>query len=162
MALLHDYRGYLHTDGYAGYHALGRRTEIIGVGCWARALRRFSQAQKALPKRTRSARIEAIVGWIGELYRLERQLERRLPEVRQQLRNVQSREILGRIDAWIPLQHAPPMTLFGEVMHYLKDEWSRLTVFLQDGRLRLDTNLVENAIRAFAISRSLCTPSLSC
>lgn len=50
-------------------------------------------------------------------------------------------------------QHAPSKTLFGEAMHYLKGEWPRLIVFLQDGRLRLDTNLVENAIRPFAVGR---------
>jgi transposase len=151
--LLKDYRGYLHTDGYAGYHALARRPEIIGVGCWAHARRRFIKAQKALPKGTRSARLETILGWIGELYRLEREWEHCLPEERQALRNDQSRKVLREIEAWLPQQHAPPKTLFGEAMHYLKGDWSRLQVFLQDGRLRLDTNLVENAIRPFAVGR---------
>ncbi len=152
-ALLADYAGFLHTDGYAGYHEVLKETRITGLGCWAHTRRKFIEAQKALPKGQRSERLERILKWIGELYRLEREWAPLLPVQRRTLRAEQSKPIIEKIGTWLGQQSAPPDTLLGKALKYMRGEWPRLQVYLGDGRLRMDTNLVENAIRPFALGR---------
>ena len=61
--------------------------------------------------------------------------------------------ILDQIETWVSKQNVNPQSLLGRAISYLQAEWSRLIVFLEDGRLNLDNNRVENAIRPFAPGR---------
>jgi len=151
--LLTGYRGYLQTDGYAGYRAVLDDPHIRGLGCWAHARRKFVEAQKALPKGKTSPKLTQILAWIGKLYGLERSWVGLSPEERRDARARHSAPILEKIEAWLVQQSVPPKTLLGKAIGYLRSEWPRLTVFLEDGRLPLDNNGVENAIRPFALGR---------
>lgn len=153
IQLLEGYRGYLQTDGYAGYRAVLEDPKIRGLGCWAHARRKFVEAQQALPKGTTSPKLTQILSWIGKLYGLERSWVGFSPEERRAARAEHSAPILEKIEAWLGQQSVPPKTLLGKAIGYLRSEWPRLTVFLEDGRLPLDNNGVENAIRPFALGR---------
>lgn len=149
--LLEEYQGYLQTDGYAGYDELGKRMDIQPVHCMAHARRYF---EKAL-ENDRSA------GWmmekIGQLYAIEAEA-RRLAlshEDRKALRQDRSTEILAEMKTWLDrkFEEVLPKSGLGKAIGYMLSRWKSLTVFCEDGRLEIDNNLIENAIRPVAIGR---------
>ena len=153
--LLEDFKGYLQTDGYAGYHAVLRNEAIVGLGCWAHVRRKFMDAKKALPKaqQNKATKVQVALSFIGQLYQLERAIQTLEPKEKQQRRQADAITILERFKTWLDKQSVPPKTLLGKAIVYARNEWPRLTVYTTDGRLRIDNNLVENAIRPFAIGR---------
>ncbi|MCB1644894.1 MAG: IS66 family transposase [Pseudomonadales bacterium] len=151
--LLPDYRGYLQTDGYKGYAKVLSQPEITGLGCWAHARRKFIKAQQAAPKGKPSGKTQQILAWIGKLYALEKRLAEVDPETRQAQRMSEAKPILDQIEQWMGKQSINPQSLLGKAISYLQSEWPRLIIYLQDGRLNIDNNLVENAIRPFALGR---------
>lgn len=153
--LLSDYEGYLQTDGYVGYHAVLGNEAIIGLGCWAHVRRKFMDAKKALPKvqQSKGNRVQQALSFIGKLYQLERTIRDLEPEEKQQHRQADAIVILERFKTWLTKQSVPPKTLLGKAIGYALREWPRLLVYTTDGRLNIDNNLVENAIRPFAIGR---------
>lgn len=153
--LLGDYAGYLQTDGYAGYNAVLAHNDIIGLGCWAHVRRKFMDAKKALPKaaQDRGGKVLQALAYIGKLYQLENALRDVTVETRQQRRQAAATPILNAFKTWLDKQSVPPKTLLGKAITYALTQWPRLTVYLEDGRLNIDNNLVENAVRPFAIGR---------
>jgi transposase len=153
--LLKDYAGYLQTDGYAGYHAVLGNEAITGLGCWAHVRRKFMDARKALPKaqHNKGNRVQVALSFITQLYQLERAIHDLEPEERLQRRLTDAVVILDRFKTWLDKQSVPPKTLLGKAIGYALREWPRLVVYTTDGRLNIDNNLVENAIRPFAIGR---------
>jgi hypothetical protein len=77
------------------------------------------------------------------------------PELIKALRAEKSRPILGKLKALLDARIAttPPKSLLGRAISYALKQWDRLVVYLEDGRLRPDNNLAENAIRPFAVGR---------
>jgi transposase len=61
--------------------------------------------------------------------------------------------LLNQFKVWLDKQSVPPKTLLGKAIGYALNEWSRLIIYTQDGRLNIDNNLIENTIRPFAIGR---------
>lgn len=151
--LLEGYSGYLQTDGYAGYNGVLNQDGIIGLGCWAHVRRKFKDAQKALPKKEQNKgnRITQALAFIGKLYQLERAIQDLSSEEKQSRR--QADATLTQFKAWLDKQLIPPKTLLGKAISYTLTQWPRLIIYTQDGRLNIDNNLVENAIRPFAIGR---------
>ena len=152
VRLLGGYQGYLQTDGYKAYGQVLGTPGITGLGCWAHARRRFVKAQQAAP-RGKSGKAQQVLSWIGKLYALERQWQLLPAEERHQQRQAQARPILEQIGAWADKQNVNPQSLLGRAISYLQGEWPRLLVYLEDGRLNIDNNRVENAIRPFALGR---------
>ena len=150
--LLEGYQGYLQTDGYKAYGQVLSTPGIEGLGCWAHARRRFVKAQQAAPK-GKSGKAQQVLSWIGKLYALEKQWQLLDPKIRQQNRQAQSKPILEKIAIWSAKQNVNPQSLLGRAISYLQGEWPRLVVYLEDGRLNIDNNRVENAIRPFALGR---------
>lgn len=153
--LLGDYAGYLQTDGYAGYNAILAHDDVVGLGCWAHVRRKFMDAKKALPKpaQNRGGRVQQALALIGKLYQLEQVLRDASVETRHQRRQAEARPILTQFKAWLDKQSIPPKTLLGKAISYTLAQWPRLIIYLEDGRLNIDNNLVENAIRPFAVGR---------
>ena len=159
LAYLAGFEGYIQTDGYNGYDALGRQPGIVMVGCWAHARRKFHEVlQAAAPQvAQRKLAAEEALEFIGRLYRIEK--EARVKELSvgdiYELRQQQAKPVLEEFKSWLeqkaPL--TPPGGLLGKAIGYTLNQWSRLIVYLQDGRLRPDNNLVENAIRPFVVGR---------
>jgi transposase len=153
--LLKDYTGYLQTDGYAGYNGILSHNGMIGLGCWAHVRRKFKDAQKALPKKDQNKgnRLTQALAFIGKLYQLEQAIKDEPEEVKRQRRQADAAATLTKFKAWLDKQSVPPQTLLGKAIAYTLSQWPRLIVYLEDGRLNIDNNLVENAIRPFAIGR---------
>ena len=133
-----------------------RNARVTGVGCMAHVRRKFTDALKALPKtaqRKKSGRAHKAVTFTEQLYQIERGQKDATPEVRLAMRQEKAKPILTRFKVWMDRQSVPPQSLLGKAIRYAQSEWPRLIVYLDDGRLNLDNNLVENAIRPFAVGR---------
>ncbi len=151
---LADFKGYLQTDGYAGYHDLQNKPEVIGLGCWSHVRRKFMDIVKI--NKAEGKALEA-VNIIKQLYCLEKQArENQLPlsEIKQ-LRHEKSKPILGRFKIWLEetLLGAPPQSPLAKAIQYTLNQWTALNTYLESGELMIDNNAVENAIRPFAIGR---------
>jgi len=156
---LAGFRGFVQTDGYNGYDALGRKPGIVMVGCWAHARRKFHEVLQAAGSQlaNRGLAAEEALQFIARLYRIEKEARVKqlsLPEL-YQLRQQQAKPVLEEFKHWLDEKapRTPPGGLLGKAIAYTLNQWSRLIAYLQDGRLRPDNNLVENAIRPFVVGR---------
>lgn len=153
--LLDGFTGYLQTDGYDGYNAVVAANDLVHVGCWAHARRRFSDAVKAQGRKRKRGKAHRGLALIQKLYRVERQAKKLTPEKRYEHRQRHARPLLDELRTWLDqsLPQVPPTSATGKALHYLHKEWSKLVRYLDDGRLEIDNNLAENAIRPFVLGR---------
>jgi len=77
------------------------------------------------------------------------------PDARYRHRLEHAQPIFDEMRTWleIALPQVPPKNATGKALHYLHSQWDKLTRYLDDGRLEIDNNLCENAIRPFVIGR---------
>ncbi len=150
---LKDFKGQLQTDGYGVYESLARERggELILIGCWAHARRGFHEALG-------EGRAAAwLVGQIGQLYAVEKHLREQNagPQLRAAVRAWQSRPVLVRLRRALEIirRRVLPKSLLGQAIDYALSRWEALTRYLDDGRLEIDNNLCENAIRPTAIGK---------
>jgi transposase len=151
-----DFRGTLQCDGYGAYQTFGReRGEKIRLaGCWAHARRKFFEAGQESPQVTRW-----ILRQIQHLYRVESELRKIKagPALRAARRAAESRMVQDRIHkALLRLKRTRrylPQSGLGQAIDYTLNLWLMLCVWLEDGRVEIDNNLVENAIRPTAIGK---------
>jgi transposase len=150
---LKEFKGKLQTDGYGVYESLSRERgqELILVGCWAHARRGFHEALVE----GRSA--AWLVGQIGKLYAVEKHLREQYagPQLRAAVRAWQSRPILERLRRAMEVvrRRVLPKSLLGQAIDYTLARWESLTRYVDDGRLEIDNNLCENAIRPTAVGK---------
>ena len=161
--LLRNYQGFLQTDGYEGYTALGQEPRISHVRCWAHARRKFDEAlrgqgkakKRGVKHTAKESRARQALSQIQALYRIERELKDAPAEKRLAARQERTKPRVEKLRSWLDdsIDSVPPQSLTGKAMHYLAKQWPKRIRVLDDGRLPLDTNLVENAIRPFVIGR---------
>lgn len=150
--MLLDFQGYLQTDGYSGYGDLQRRSDIIPVACMAHARRKFYEAQEKGSSKSKEA-----LELFGKLYAVEaeaRDSGLNFTE-RKDLRTEKAKPVLEELKAWLDkeLLTALPKSPMGLSIAYSLNRWSYLKEYVNDGRLEMDNNLIENAIRPVAIGR---------
>jgi len=151
-----DFTGTVQCDGYAAYRSFAdsRGTTIELAGCWAHVRRKFYEAVESAPRPA---------GWIvrqlQHLYRIEANLREQKagPQLRAAVRASQSQPIVARLErVLLKLKTSGrhlPQSLLGAAMDYTLGQWRTLKVYLTDGRVEIDNNLVENAIRPTAIGK---------
>lgn len=151
---LQGFEGYLHADGYSGYHDVENATL---VGCWAHARRKFDEAIKSLPAAEQKNPTAARMGleYCNQLFKIERGLKDATAEGRHAGRQKQSRPVLDAFSAWLHEQSAQvlPKGALGKAITYCQNQWGKLVVFLEDGNLELDNNQAERSIKPFVIGR---------
>jgi len=153
--LLDGFKGYLQTDGYDGYNAVVSANNLIHVGCMAHARRKFNEAVKAQGRNKKRGKAHRGLTLIQKLYGIEKQARKLKPEKRHEHRDRHARPILDEMRTWLDkvLPQVPPTSATGKALHYLHNEWGKLIRYLDDGRLEIDNNAAENAIRPFVIGR---------
>ncbi|MEE3939254.1 IS66 family transposase [Pseudomonas viridiflava] len=152
--LLEGYRGYVMTDDYAGYNALGAQAGVERLGCWAHARRKFVEAQKVQPK-GKTGRADIALNLINKLYGIERDLKASSDADRKNGRHEHSLPILTQLKSWIE-KTQPQVTAqnaLGKAISYLASNWSKLERYVEEGYLPMDNNAAERAIRPFVIGR---------
>jgi len=155
--LTEDFKGYLQSDGYSGYDAVGKRADIVHVGCLAHARRYFDEALKAQKANGRGGLAVEALAMIQRIYRVEK-IAREAglsADARKKLRDEKARPVWDELRRWLDRvrNHAPPSTKIGTALGYLDNQWDTLIRVLDDGRLEVDNNRCENAIRPFVIGR---------
>lgn len=126
------------------------------LGCWAHARRKFHEALQAVPapQRSQSASAEGLL-FCNALFDIERKWKDATPQERYEARLAESKPIVDHFLVWLEGQRlrALPKGLLGTAITYCLNQWSKLNVFLQDGRLEIDNNRSERAIKPVVIGR---------
>jgi len=162
IAFLRGYSGYIQSDGYAGYDRLEGSGKITHVGCWAHARRKFIDVISAR-KRNKSTKDQRIgsadiaVDYIRKLYDIERDAKQweLAPDEVYKLRLEKAKPILSEFKTWLDnkVNMTPPKGLLGIAVNYTLEQWNKLCRYIEDGRITIDNNLAENAIRPFVVGR---------
>jgi len=151
-----DFRGVIQCDAYSAYRSFAesRQGAIQLTGCWAHVRRKIYDAVEQSPRAA-----AWLLGQIQQLYAVESALrdQHAGPNLRAAFRASHSKPVVQRLErALIRLRASHrylPQSLLGQAMDYALGQWPLLTTFLENGRLEIDNNLVENAIRPTAIGK---------
>lgn len=150
------YQGYFVSDAYAGYNGLFKPVDesppdIINSACWAHARRHFVKAQDSAPRAATE-----ILTWIAMLYKIEVGIKHDPPKKKRAVRQQNAAPILEKkIKPYLEAGLAAhlPQSPMRQAIGYTLGIWKELNVYLQDGRIPIDNNLAENAIRPIALGR---------
>lgn len=161
---LKDFRGILQADAYRGFEALYERDadgvqQICEAACWAHLRRDFHDVWKS----TGSEIAKDALDQIGRLYDIERAIKGLTADRRRDVRQEKSRPRVLAFRGWLDAQvlRIPAKGDLAKAMQYALNRWTSFTLFLDDGRVAIDNNAAERAIKPVVNGWSLCTPSLS-
>jgi transposase len=145
------FAGVLQVDGYQGFERLTENGTIVLAACWAHTRRKFYDVFEA----TQSPIAKQALERIGKLYEIEATVRAQPAEARRQVRQAQSRPLVDAMKLWLEQEHEriPGRAKLAEAIRYALNRWDALTRFIDDGRIELDTNPVERAIRPIALGR---------
>ena len=155
LKLLDRYRGIVQCDGYAAYKTIAAAEcgEAITLAfCWAHLRRRFFDLAKDGCAPIASEALERIAA----LYAIEKTIRGRSAEQRRTARQEQSKPLVVALKAWFEQQltRVSAKSLIAEAIRYALHHWDGLTCFVDDGRIELDTNIVERSIRPIVLNRN--------
>ena len=156
---LKDYKGICVTDGYQVYHKLGEEKEGLTIaGCWAHARRRYDEAVKALPSKSRKSSIAwQALEQIQMIYHVDNTLKELKPEERKKRRQSSVKPLVEAYFAWVKEKKADgrisEKSKAGRGLSYSINQEKYLKVFLEDGNVPMDNNAAERAIKNFCIGR---------
>ena len=147
---LTGFRGYMQADAYSGYDRIFARGEVTEVGCWAHARRKFYEALDTSPEEA-----SAVLAGIRRLYAIEKKAKALEPKAVAELRREKSLPILEAIREYIDAEadRALPQSPLAQAITYARNQWAALTRYVEDGRLPIDNNAVERALRKIAVGR---------
>lgn len=147
---LGDYSGYLQVDGYSAYE----QTQAKLVGCMAHARRKFVEAQKAQPK-NKTGKADWAVNQIQKLYALESRIKTLAPEEKYARRQGEAVPLLNEFKTWLDASvlTVTPKSALGAALTYSMNQWHKLSKYVNDGRLNIDNNRAERAVKPFVIGR---------
>jgi transposase len=151
---LRGFRGLLQVDGYTGFGGLvtGKADDAPQLAfCWAHVRRKFYDIHVA----TKSPLAEEALRRIAELYAIEAEVRGLHAEHRRSVRQQRSRPLVEAMRVWLAeqLQRISGRSTLAQAMRYALNHWNGLVLYLDDGRLELDTNTVERAMRPVALGR---------
>lgn len=155
LRLLQGFQGTLQTDGYDGYNAAVTAGKLTHVGCFAHARRKFTEAVKAQGKKKKGGTAHHGLALIQKLYKVEKAVRTATAAERFAYRQQQAQPVLNKLRNWLDdtLPKVPPQSATGQALKYLHNEWDKLIRYLDDGRLEMDNNRTENALRPFVVGR---------
>lgn len=151
MDSLKGFTGYLQSDGYGAYDYFGKVDGIALVSCWAHTRRNFFEARGNDARQADHA-----LTFIQKIYAIERKArEQQLThDQRKHLRQVEAMPILKEFEQWMKVAYgALPESPLGKAISYALKRWDKLLMYITDGKLEIDNNLVENSIRPVALGR---------
>ena len=150
-AHLSGFGGILQVDGYGAYKALADKGEATLAFCWAHVRRKFFEIQAAMPAPIAA---EALAR-IGALYAVEREIRGLSAPTRQSVRQARAKPILEAMKPWLAAKLAAVSgkSTIAEAIRYALSRWAGLTRYIDDGRIEIDNNVVERAMRPIALGR---------
>ena len=155
--LVGDFQGILLTDGLGVYDCFGGLgSGVTHAGCWAHVRRKFMEAQKGCKASSRKGSLAAKgLDFINELFAIEVEAGKFNADLRINLRKEKSGPLIAELKTWLDerVNQVPKKSLIGDAIGYSLRQWPKLIKFLDDGRIPLHNNFVENMIRPFAVGR---------
>ena len=152
QAMLHKFKGYLQSDGYDAYETFDKVEGITTLCCWAHARRKFYEA-----KNYDNVNAERILMQIQQLYKIEAHCRdvSFTPEQIKNYRHEHALPVLKELEQLLKelLIKSLPSSPLGKAISYTLKRWNKLCLYIQDGELQIDNNLVENSIRPVALGR---------
>lgn len=150
ITFLDGYSNYLQVDGYAAYG----KTNAILAGCMAHARRKFIDAKTAQGK-NKTGKADVLLSLIGKLYGIESNIKTKTSDEKHQVRQDKSKPILDKINTWVAnnREKIPPKSKLGEALTYWHNQAHKLETYLKDGRINIDNNRAERAVKPFVIGR---------
>lgn len=156
-AFLHRYKGVVQTDGYQGYDFLDTEDDVVHLGCWAHARRKFVDADKARGKKAKTGSTTVALKFISDLYKIEREIKKQICSAEQivAIRQAKTKPLLDDFKKWLEKKslQVVPKSLLGTAVSYTLKQWDRLTRYIAISEATPDNNLAENAIRPFVVGR---------
>lgn len=150
--ILKNFKGHLQTDGYGVYDEFGRRQGIALMHCWAHARRKFAEAEDS-----DHAKAGYVLQEIQKLYALEREMkEQQLSEAEiKTLRTEKALPLIEALKKWMIIAKPGvlPKSPMGKAIDYTLSRIDALKIYTTNGKLQIDNNLAENAIRPIALGR---------
>ena len=150
-AHLQDFQGVIHADGYAGFNGLFAGNRIAEAACWAHVRCKFFDVHAA----NGSSIAKQALDRIGDLYGVEKTITGLPPDLRRAERQKRSKPIVAALGAWAEMT-LPKLSRKSELaraFRYMRSRWKALLRCFDDGRLALDNNPAERALRGVAIGR---------
>jgi transposase len=152
LRFLGNFEGVLQVDGYAGYNAVLERPGIRHQGCWAHVRRKFVEARDTAPKEA-----ALVLLLIRALYAVEAEAKKQelKPKALLKLRQERSVEILADLQGHVTLlfNQTLPKSPLGRALAYTIELWEALYYYTGDGRVAIDNNSAERAMRRVAVGR---------
>jgi transposase len=148
---LMQFRGVLQADAFAGFNRLYERGAILEAACWAHVRRKFYDFHEA----HQSPIAKGALDRIAALYAIEKEIRGRPPDERRDIRNARARPLLESLKRWFK-ETLPKLSRKSELtqaIHYALGRWTPLMRYCDDGRLEIDNNAAERALRAVALGR---------
>jgi len=149
---LKDYQGLLQTDGYSGYHTQRRRQDIVSLGCWDHARRKFADVVKAAGN-NKSGKAGKMLEKIAKLYDIEKAIKALPANERRAIRQQETKAKLASIQSFLTKINAPPKSLLGVAVTYCKNQWDDLVRYVNYGEAQISNCWVENQVRPFAVGK---------
>lgn len=148
---LRQFTGTLQADAYAGFEQIYEGGCIQEAACWAHVRRKFYDIQVAHKSLVATEALERI----GALYAIEKEIHGHWPEERREIRNIRSRPLLGSLKQWLEdtLGKLSRKSDTARAVRYALGRWEALMRYCDDGRLEIDNNSAERALRAVALGR---------
>lgn len=148
---LAGFKGVLQVDGYAGYRALENDGDVQLAFCWAHVRRRFYE----LAVGGNAPIASETLARIARLYAVESDIRGKSADERRAIRQERSRPLLNELEVWLhaKLELISQKTKLAEHIRYALSHWNGLTRFVDDGRIEIDSNVVERSIRPLTLNR---------
>jgi len=148
---LRNFTGTLQADGYAGFDQIYQTGRIQEAACWAHVRRKFYDLEVAHKSPVAREALERI----GELYAIEKEIRGRSPDERREVRNTRSRPLLESLKRWFEetLGKLSRKSHTAMAVRYALGRWEALMRFCDDGRIEIDNNAAERALRVVALGR---------
>jgi transposase len=148
---LQDFTGILQADGYAGYSKIYDGGRVLEAACWAHVRRKFVDLDELHKSPVAAQMLERI----GALYVVEKEIWGRLPDERRAVRQERSRPLLDAMKVWLEetLQTLSQKSATAKAIRYALSRWQALGRYCEDGRIAIDNNAAERALRCVAVGR---------
>src|SRR6201984_3101757 len=148
---LSSFSGTLQADGYAGFEQIYESGRIQEAACWAHVRRKFYGLEVAHKSPVAAEALERIAGLSG----IEKELRGRPPDERREVRNTRSRPLLESLKQWLEetLGKLSRKSDTAVAVRYALGRWEALLRFCDDGRIEIDNNAAERALRVVALGR---------
>jgi len=148
---LADFSGILQADGYAGFTKIYDGGRVLEAACWAHVRRKFVDLHELHESPVAAQALDRI----GALYVIEREIRGRLPHERRAVRQERSRPLLDAMKAWLELTLGTlsQKSEAAKAIRYALHRWKALGRYCDDGRIEIDNNAAERALRSVAVGR---------